>query len=774
VPDSVLYQYAYETDGTPRFLHISRGVEQLNGVRVEDVLRDPGTMLRQIPPENLEQLIQAEKRSARELTDFDVEVPMRRPDGQVRWVRLRSRPQRMPDGRVIWDGVETDISERKRVEADLRASEERFKKAFESSPAALVITRLEDGKILEANEGFAKLVGYGREELIGLRSVEAGLIGGEERAALAAQVSQTGKVEQEEVVLHNRDGQSRRVLASAEGMRLRGEECVVWTGLDITDRKRAEEGLARLAAIVEWSDDAIVSRTLDGVIQTWNAGAERMFGYRAEEVIGRPVTLLIPPERVHEEARVLAQLRRGQPVEHYETVRLTKDGRRIDVSLTISPVRDSQGRVIGASKIARDIGDIVRARGVLASGKQELEWLVAERTARLQEMVGELEHFSYTITHDLKSPLRAMRGFAEMASLMCGDGVGEEVRELLGKISTAAERMDGLIADALNYSRSVRQELPLEDVDAGALLRGMLDSYPELQPDRARIVVEGRLPVVLANKAGLTQCFSNLLGNAVKFVGVGEKPEIRVWADQVPAHGHRSEWMRISVEDKGIGISKEMLPRVFDMFSRGSKDYAGTGIGLALVRKVAQRMGGRVGVESEEGRGSRFWIELGRGEAQAFADATARQVERVGAGEGTVLYVEDEESDAMFMERAFAEKGLAGKLRLVGTGRAAIDYLSGAGEFGDRGKYPVPGLVLLDLNLPQVSGFGVLEWIRNNPDYARLPVVVFSSSTREDDRVKARELGADEFVAKPSSGMKFGEVVERLQQRWGGRANGEA
>jgi DNA-binding response OmpR family regulator len=141
-------------------------------------------------------------------------------------------------------------------------------------------------------------------------------------------------------------------------------------------------------------------------------------------------------------------------------------------------------------------------------------------------------------------------------------------------------------------------------------------------------------------------------------------------------------------------------------------------------------------------------------------------------GEGAVLYVEDEESDAIFMERAFDAKGLGGKLRLLGSGRAAIDYLSGSGQFGDREKYPVPALVLLDLNLPQVSGFRVLEWMRNHPDYARMPVVVFSSSTREDDRVKARELGADEFLAKPSSGLKFGEVVEGLMAKWMGRRRG--
>ena len=177
------------------------------------------------------------------------------------------------------------------------------------------------------------------------------------------------------------------------------------------------------------------------------------------------------------------------------------------------------------------------------------------------------------------------------------------------RISVSAARMDRLITDALEYSRSVRQELPLEEVDAGGLLRGMLDTYPELQPAKAHIQVEN-LPPVLANEAGLTQVFSNLLGNAVKFVKPGEKPEIRVraeiLADTSDSAGPR--WVRIWVEDEGIGISKEMLPRVFDMFSRGNKSFEGTGIGLALVRKVTHRMGGRTGVESEPGKGSRFWV----------------------------------------------------------------------------------------------------------------------------------------------------------------------
>ena len=235
-------------------------------------------------------------------------------------------------------------------------------------------------------------------------------------------------------------------------------------------------------------------------------------------------------------------------------------------------------------------------------------------------------------------------------------------------------------------------------------------------------------------------------------------PNVRVWAQE------REGWARIWVEDKGIGISRDMLPRVFEMYSRGSNSYEGTGIGLALVRKVAQRMGGRVGVESEEGSGSRFWIELKKGKSRATSQIAKRSsVEPRG---GTVLYVEDEDSDALFMSSAFSQKGLASAFRLVNDGRAAIEYLSGTGKYADRNDYPLPAVVLLDLNLPQVPGFDVLKWMRNHPDFMTTPVVVFSSSVRQEDKMRATELGANEFVAKPSSGMRFGEVVERLRQKW--------
>lgn len=260
----------------------------------------------------------------------------------------------------------------------------------------------------------------------------------------------------------------------------------------------------------------------------------------------------------------------------------------------------------GLTVYFHDITTRKKAEEVLARSREELEQLVAERTAKLQELVGELEHFSYTITHDMRSPLRAMTGFAEVLEELGPTCPAEQRQHFLSRISAAARRMDLLISDALNYNRAVREELPQEPVDLGALLRGMLDTYPEFQPSKASVEIIGDMPWVLGNEAGLTQCFSNLLGNAVKFVQPGQQPHVTIRAED------RDGWARIWVEDNGIGIASQDLPKIFDMFTRVHTKYEGTGIGLALVRKVVARMGGRLGVESEFGKGTRFWMEFKR------------------------------------------------------------------------------------------------------------------------------------------------------------------
>lgn len=333
-----------------------------------------------------------------------------------------------------------------------------------------------------------------------------------------------------------------------------------------------------------------------------NPAAERVFGKTARELVGRALWVDLPSATgglFHQGCEMA--LRERRPV-HQEGFSVAGNGW---FETHIYP-RDDRVEVY-----ARDITERKRAeeylrdaRDELAKANCELERKVRERTAELEEVIEELEHFSYTITHDMRAPLRAMRGFGDLLVEEYSQEASPAAAELVDRIRMAASRMDKLITDALHYTRTVRQDLPPTPVELGPLVRGLLDSYPHLQPPRARVRIDGPLPTVLANEAGLTQCISNLLGNAVKFVAPGVTPEVTVSAEP---HGRS---VRLWISDNGLGIPKESQGRLFRMFQRLSTGHDGTGIGLALVRKVAQRMGGSVGVESEQGQGSRFWLDL--------------------------------------------------------------------------------------------------------------------------------------------------------------------
>ena len=250
-----------------------------------------------------------------------------------------------------------------------------------------------------------------------------------------------------------------------------------------------------------------------------------------------------------------------------------------------------------------------------------LERTVADRTVELRETIGELEAFSYSISHDLRAPLRSIQGYARILIQECSENLDPECRGYLERIHSAGERMDRLIQDVLTLSRVARTDFKLEPLDLDKLARGIVESFPNLQAPSSEILIEGRLPAVLGNPAALTQCLSNLLGNAVKFVAPGQHPCVRVWAEcadlglDAPGGAKaagQGAMIRLFVQDNGIGIPKQAQEKIFGIFQRLSKEYEGTGIGLAIVKKAAERMRGRIGVHSEAGRGSTFWIDLHR------------------------------------------------------------------------------------------------------------------------------------------------------------------
>lgn len=293
------------------------------------------------------------------------------------------------------------------------------------------------------------------------------------------------------------------------------------------------------------------------------------------------------------------------------------------------------GKEIAERKLVE--AELLAANERLAGQTAHLEQLVTQRTRTLRETVSELEAFSYSVAHDMRSPLRGMQGFARILLEEHSDRLDPEARDYLERIASSAARMDLLIQEVLNYTWVLRGEAVLTPVDLDRLVRDIIAVYPAWQPPKTEITIEGKLPWVVGHEGLLTQCVSNLLSNAVKFVAPGVTPCVRIWAADAPAPGkpvvgetNRSDsepdcspTMRLWVGNNGIGIAEKDHRRVFRMFERinPASQFEGTGIGLTIVRKAVERMGGRVDFESEEGKGSQFWIELKQ--AAPLPDSTA-------------------------------------------------------------------------------------------------------------------------------------------------------
>lgn len=356
---------------------------------------------------------------------------------------------------------------------------------------------------------------------------------------------------------------------------------------------------SHLAAIVDSADDAIVSKNLDGVILSWNRGAERMFGWTAAEAVGRHITLIIPGERRAEEDDILARIRRGEVLDHFETVRIAKDGRRLDISLTVSPIKDEAGRIVGASKVARDVTERRRL-------EEERDRLLVEAEALSRAK----DHLLATVSHELRTPLNSILGYARLLE----NGMLDEAarRHAVGVITRSATTQGQLIDDLLDLSLVVtgRMQIALEKCELSAVIDGALDVVrPAADAKGIALITEFAPDVgpILGSPDRLRQVVWNLAMNAIKFTPTGGRVDVTL--RRSGTHGE------ITVADNGVGIGPEALPHVFELFrqedSSSTRRHGGLGLGLALVKSLVELHGGYVRAESAgKGKGASFTVML--------------------------------------------------------------------------------------------------------------------------------------------------------------------
>jgi PAS domain S-box-containing protein len=466
----------------------------------------------------------------------------------------------------------------------------------ESSEDAIVSKDLR-GVVRTWNRGAERIFGYSAQEMVG-RSILT-IIPDERRGEedmILGRIHKGLKVDHFDTVRRRKDGSFVNVSVTVSAIRDSEGRIVGASKIarDISDRLAVGSAHARLAAIIESSDDAIVSKDLDGVVQSWNRGAERLFGYLAEEMIGQPIRILLPHDRQDEEIRILERIRRGEHVDHFETIRMRKDGKPIHVSVSISPIRDAAGTITGASKIARDISERKLLEATTAAFTFELENRVRERTAELELAHKEMEAFTYSMAHDLRTPLRSIIATSRMLLDDLGDTISPGAQQMLQEQAASAQQLSVLVNDLLAYARLSKSALEITEVDLARIARDIFRAS-----DSHRFVAPKTL-IVHGDASMLRILLQNLLDNARKFspnggtITLGQKGQV------------------VFVQDEGIGFDMAYVEKIFVPFERlvHKHEIPGTGIGLANAKRIVEKHGGTIWASSIVGEGTTIYFRL--------------------------------------------------------------------------------------------------------------------------------------------------------------------
>jgi two-component system CheB/CheR fusion protein len=591
-----------------------------------------------------------------------------------------------------------------------------------------------DGNVTAWDSCAAKLFGFSAEEVVGspLSSLVPPDHGLEMERALER--VRAGEVLTLETVRLHKDGTRIEVVVACypardEARRIVGVSTVV---RDLDEVRRARAARAHLAAIIEGSDDAIVSKSLDGIIMSWNRSAERIFGYTAAEAIGQSILLIIPQERRAEETEVLSRIRKGEVVDHFETVRLRKDGTPVDISLTVSPVRDQSGRIVGASKIARDITQ----RKQIEHQRDQL-YEQAERNNRTKD------EFLAMLSHELRNPIGAISSALHV--LGNADGNAEMAGRARAIIERQTRHLARIVDDLLDVARVMMGKIRVDarPMDLGEAVTSVVNALRIAgRTTQHTLTLDVASVWVQADVVRIEQIVGNLLDNALKYTGPGGT--IRV---TVAPEGHDAV---LRVEDTGVGIAPALLQDVFELFVQGARrldrSQGGLGIGLTLARRLVDLHGGVIEAASEgPERGSRFTVRL----PAVLRPATlAPRPGEAAASPRRVLIVEDD-ADARAMLRSSLEW----------AGHEVFEAADGA-EGIEAAVRLEPDVALIDLGLPEVDGYEVARQIRRRSAAHSMMLVAVTGYGRSEDQRRSAEAGFDLHCVKPVDPGKLAAILD--------------
>ena len=725
--------------------------ERMFGYSAQEAI---GQSIRLIIPPDLQEEENDVLRKVRSGEGVDhFETVRRAKDGRLVNISLTVSPIEAADGTVIGASeIARDVTRTKRLERDAR----HFAAIIASSDDAIVSKTL-DGTIVTWNAAAERLFGYTASEIVG-RSIR--LIVPPDRQAeedrLLNGVRRGEIVDRFETVRQRKDGTLVPISLTVSPIRDESGDVVGASKIarDLTRTQRAQRDALRLAAIVDSSDDAIVGKDLNSIITSWNAAAQRMFGYSAEEMIGSSVRRLIPADRQHEEDEVLRRITRGQRLEHYETVRRKKDGTLFPVSLTVSPVLNDEGVVIGASKIARDITERVRAD---EERRRLLE--MARGANRLKD------EFLATLSHELRTPLNAISGYARM--MQAGLLNPEKQRAAVDTIVRNASSLAQMIEDVLDVSRIVsgKVRLNVQPVEMSTIVREAVETAQpaaDARGIRFEVIMDPRGTLVSGDPDRLRQVLWNLCTNAIKFSDKGTHVQVRL--ERVNSH------VEVTISDDGIGIPPEFLPHLFERFSQADagtdRRHGGLGLGLAICRHLVELQGGRISAHSGGvGQGSTFRVELPVRSVHAHVDddirhhpdtpTHSREVE-VPELKGVQILVVDDDLDSLALTREILET----------TGATVMTADSGRDALAKLHRHRT-NVLITDLGMPTMDGFALIAQVRQSADDAvrEIPAAALTAFARSEDRVRAMQSGFEVHLSKPIDPAELMAAAASLARR---------